>query len=68
MPFCALFDSSATHFSISTQYALGLDLKHVKEETDYRINLLNDRIVDCYILYKHVPIRIGEFIFPMNLI
>ena len=53
---------------ISTQFALQLDLEHVKVETNCRIKLPNDFIVDCFILYKHVPISIGESIFFEDLI
>ena len=66
--FCVLFDSSATHSSISTWSSLQLDPKHVKIESNYIIKLSNDYIVDCPILYKLVPISIDDFIIPRDLI
>jgi len=68
MPFCVLFDSGANHSFISTGSALQLDLEHAKIEANYRIKLSNDYIVDCPILYKYVPISLGESIFPGDLI
>jgi len=67
-PLCLLIYSGATHSFISTQFALQLNLEHVKVETNYRIKLPNNSIVDCPIHYKHVPISIGESIFPGDLI
>ena len=58
----------AAHSFISTQSALHLDPEHVKVETNHRIKLPNDSIVDYPILYKYVPISIGESIFPRDLI
>ena len=45
-----------------------INLEHVKVETNYRIKLPKDSKVDYPILYKHVPISIGEYIFPGDLI
>ena len=67
-PFCVLIDSGATHSVISTKSALQLVLEYAKAEPNYRIKLPNDCIVHCPILYKHVPICIGESIFLGNLI
>jgi len=68
MSFCVLFDSSATYSFISTQSTIQLDLEHVKVKTNYRIWLPNGTIVKCLILYKHVPISIGESTFLRDLI
>jgi len=40
----------------------------VKVETNYRIKLPNDSIVQCSIFYKHVPIFIGRTVFHGDLI
>ena len=68
MGFCVLFDSGVTYSFISTRSALQLNLHHAKIEANYRIKLSNDYIVDCPILYKYVPISLGESIFPGDLI
>jgi len=40
----------------------------VKAETNHRIKLPIDSIVDYYIFYKHLPISIGGIIFHGDLI
>jgi len=45
-----------------------LDLQHVKVETNYRVKLPNDFIVNCPILYKHIVISISESILLGGLI
>jgi len=67
-PFCTLFDSSITHSFISTQSTLQLNLENKKAETNYRIKLPNNSIVECPISYKHIPITIGGIIFPRDMI
>jgi len=62
-PFYVLLDLAASYSVLSTRSTLQLNLEHVKVVTNYRIMLPNDSKVDCAILYKHVPIFIGEFIF-----
>ena len=47
--FCVMFDSIVTHSFISTRSTSQIDLQHVKVETNYRIKLPNDSIVDCHI-------------------
>jgi len=66
--FCVLFDSGATHSFISTRYTMQLNLEDRQMETNYRINLPNDCMIECPISYKLVPITIGETIFPVDLI
>jgi len=68
MPFCVLLDSGTMHSFISTWFTLQLDLEHARIEANYRIKLSYDCIVDCPVLYKHVPISLGESIFPEDLI
>jgi len=45
-----------------------LSLENRKVETNYRIKLPNDSIIECSISYKPVPITIGGIIFPRDLI
>jgi len=66
--FYVLFDSGATHSFISTRAALQLNLQDGKVKANYRNKLPNDSIVECPILYKHMPITLGETIFPGDLI
>jgi len=66
--FCVLFESGATHSFISNRFSLQLDLEYATIEANYRIKLPNGSIVDCPILYKHVPIFLGEFLFARDLI
>ena len=66
--FCVLFDSSATHSFISTRSVLQLDLESVKVETNYRIKLPKDSIVDCSIFYKHILISTSGSIFLRDFI
>jgi len=44
------------------------NLKNRKAETNYKIKLPNDFIVECPISYKLVLIAIGGIIFPRDLI
>jgi len=37
-------------------------------ETNYRIKLLNNSVIECLLSYKLVPITIGETTFPVDLI
>ena len=66
--FCVLFDSSATHLFISTQFAMELNLEGREMETNYRIKLLNDSVIECPISYKLIPIPIRGTTFPVDLI
>jgi len=68
MPFCVLFGTGATHSFISTRSTFQLDLEYAKIEANYKVKLPNDSIVDCLILYKHVPISLGKSTFPGDLI
>jgi len=56
MPFCVLFDLGATHSFISNQSTLQLDLEYVKIETNHRVKLPNEFIVNY-------PIFISMFLF-----
>jgi len=67
-PFSVLFDSGATYSFISTRAALLLSLEGTKEEVDYQIGLPNNQVIKCLILYKDVPIMIGEGRFLGDLI
>jgi len=66
--FCILFDSGDTHSFISTWTILQLNLKKDKVWANYKISLPNRQVVECHILYKHVPIVINEHEFLGNLI
>jgi len=67
-PFCLLFDLGATHVFISTRSAMQLNLEDRKMESNYKIMLPNDCVIECPISYKLVPIIIGGTTFPVNLI
>ena len=67
-PFSVLFDSGATHSFISARAALLLNLEGTKEEVNYQIGLPNGQFIKCSILYKNVPIKIGEKRFLGDLI
>jgi len=43
-------------------------LENIKVETNYKIKLSNDSIIQCRIFYRDVPISIGGTIFPGDLI
>ena len=45
-PFCVLFDSGATHSFISTRSAMQLNLEDKRTETNYRIKLPNDCVIE----------------------
>ena len=66
-PFCILFDSGATYSFISTRFAMQLNLDGRRTETNYRIKLRNDSVIECPISYKLVPITIGGTIFLVDL-
>ena len=68
LSFCVLFDSIATHSFVSTWIALYLKLDHAKIEVNYRSKLCNNSVIDYPLLYKHVPISLGGFIFSEDLI
>jgi len=44
------------------------NLEDRRTETNYRINLPNDSVIECPISYKLVPITIGGTIFLVDLI
>jgi len=67
-PFCVLFESGATHSFISTRAALPLNLKQNKECANYGISLPNGQVIECLVLYKHVPIVIAGHEFSGDLI
>jgi len=67
-PFSVLFDFDATHFFISTQTILKLNIEGNKEEIDYRISSPNGHVTECLILYKNVPIVIEGRAFSKDLI
>jgi len=66
--FCVLFNSGATHSFISTRSAMQLNLEDRRRETNYRIKLPNDCVIECPISYKLVPITIGGTTFLVGLI
>jgi len=66
--FCVLLNSGVPHSFISTRVALQLNLKQNKEWVNYRISLPNGQVIECHVLYKHVPIVITEHKFPRDLI
>ena len=43
-----------------------LNLEDKKTETNSRIKLSNDSVIECPISYKLIPITIGETTFPMD--
>ena len=45
-----------------------LNLEDRRTETNYRIKLPNDSVIECPISYKLVPITIGGTTFPVDLI
>ena len=67
-PFFVLFDLGATHSFIPTRSAMQLNLEDRRTETNYRIKLPNDCVIECPISYKLVPITIGVTTFPVDLI
>ena len=67
-PFCVLFDSGTTHSFISTRSTMQMNLEDRRMETNYRIKLPNDFVIECPISYKLVPITIGGSTFPVDLI
>jgi len=67
-PFCILFDSSATHSFISTRSAIQLSLENRRIETNYKIKLPNNSVIECPLSYELAPIIIGETTFPVDLI
>jgi len=66
--FCILLDSGAPNSFISIRSTMQLNIEKIKVETNYRIKLSNDYIVECHISYKLVPITIGGITFPEDLI
>jgi len=66
--FYVLFDLGATHSFISTQSGMQLNLENIKVETNYRIKLPNDSIIECPISNKLIPITIGRITFHEDLI
>ena len=62
------FKHLSTHSFIFTRSAMQLNLENMKLETNYRIKLSDDSIVECPISYKHVSITIDGVIFPGDLI
>ena len=67
-PFCILFDSGATHSFISTWSAMQLNLEDRRTETNYRIKLPIDCVIEFSISCKLVPITIGGTTSPVDLI
>jgi len=67
-PFCVLFDSGATHSFIATRSAIQLSLENRRMETNYRMKLPNNSVIECPLSYKLVPITIDESTFPVDLI
>jgi len=67
-PFYVLFDSGAAHSFISTRSAILLSLENRRMETNYKIKLPNNSVIECPLSYKLVPITIGETNFPVDLI
>jgi len=47
---------------------LQLNLKQNKEGANYRISLPSGQVIECHVLYKHVPIVIAGHVFPGDLI
>jgi len=47
---------------------LQLNLKQNKEWENYRISFPNGQVIECPVLYKHVPIVIAKHEFPRDLI
>jgi len=45
-----------------------LNLEHKRTETNYRIKLPNDSVIECPISYKLIPIIIGATTFLVDLI
>jgi len=45
-----------------------LNLKKDKEWANYKMSLRNGQVIDCLVLYKHVPIVIAELEVPRELI
>jgi len=41
-----------------------LNLKQNKEWANYRIGQPNRQAIECFVLYKHIPIEIVEHEFP----
>ena len=67
-PFSVLFNSGATHSFISTRSAIQLSLENRRMETNYKIKLPNNSVVECPVSYNFVPVIIGETTFPVDLI
>jgi len=67
-PFRILFDSGATYSFLPTRSVMPLNLDDKKTETNYRIKLPNDCVIECPISYKLVPITISGTTFPVDLI
>jgi len=67
-PFCVLFDSGATHSFISIGSAMQLNIEDMRMETNYRIKLPNDCVIECPNSYKLVPITISGTTSPVDLI
>jgi len=66
--FCVLFDSGATHSFISTRSATQLNLEDGRTESNCRIMIPNNSVIECPISYKLAPIIIGGTTFPVDLI
>jgi len=66
--FCVLFDLGATHSYIFTRSAMQLNLEGRTTETNYKIKLPNDNVIECPISYKLISITVSETTFPVDLI
>jgi len=67
-PFYVIFDLGATHSFISARSAMQLNLEGRRMETNYRVKLPNDSVIECPISYKRVPVTSGGSTFPLDLI
>ncbi|XP_021722872.1 uncharacterized protein LOC110690361 [Chenopodium quinoa] len=62
-----LFDSGATYYFISTSVVRKLNLSE-SSHVDMSVGLPTGKLVHCNRLFKGLPLKIGEAVFPSNLI